>query len=116
MFLNGASDKDVRSILTLLSEKKKEHDKQGFMAFVFFLDGTPDQLKKLNKELKLDNIALCLLTDKERQSTLKGYGINPKAKSTFLIYDARVLKDKVVNYDAQKNAAYVKKAIDKICR
>jgi hypothetical protein len=59
VFLNSADGDDVRSIVKLLSEKAKEHKR--FRAFVYFLNGSPKQLKKLNDELQSDSIALALI-------------------------------------------------------
>ena len=55
MFLNKADEEDVKAIVRLLSAKAEEHKEDGFRAFVYFLDGTPNKLKKLNAELKADN-------------------------------------------------------------
>ncbi len=115
MFLNGAEEDDVKDIVRLLSAKAEEHKEAGFRAFVYFLDGTPEQLKKLNSELKADNIALALIPDEERAETLELYAINKKAESTVIVYKAREVTEKVVNFRDDEDGETVKGAIDKIC-
>lgn len=116
MFLNGADEEDVKAIVRLLSAKAEEHKEDGFRAFVYFLDGTPEQLMKLNSELKADNIALALLPDEERAETLELYAINEKAQSTVMVYKAREVTEKVVNFENDKDGETVKGAIDEVCR
>jgi hypothetical protein len=115
VFLNNADDEDVKDIIRLLSAKAEEHREAGFKAFVYFLDGTPEQLKKLNAELKADNIALALIPDKERAETLELYAVNEKAQSTVLVYKSREVTEKVVNFQDDEDGETVKGAIDKIC-
>jgi hypothetical protein len=112
VFLNSADDDDVRSVVSLLAKKAKEHE--SFRAFVYFLDGRPEQLKKLNDELQANSIALALIPDSDLDETLELYDINTKAKSTVLVYKDREVTYKVVNYN-EKDADQVMKAIDKIC-
>ena len=116
MFLNEADEEDVKAIVRLLSAKAEEHKEDGFRAFVYFLDGTPNKLKKLNAELKADNIALALLPDEERAETLELYDINEKARSTVMVYKAREVTEKVVNFQDDEDGETVKGAIDKVCR
>ena len=112
MFLKSADDEDVRSVVKLLSEKANEHE--DFKAFVYFLDGTPDQLKKLNEELQADSIALALIPDDELEETLELYDVNTEVQSTVLVYKNREVTHKVVNY-TDEDADEIKKAIDTIC-
>lgn len=99
MFIKDTDGKDVKNLLKIIRKATKKHKDDGFVAFVFFLDGKKSRLRRLNKRLKLDNIALCLIPPGERAETLKEYKINPNAQSTILVYKSRVIKDVIVNYD-----------------
>jgi len=113
VFLNGADASDAKSLVKTLSEQAKKHD--GFRAFVYFLDGTPEQLKKLNRELGVDNIALALIPPGSRKDTLKMYEVNPEAKSTVLVYLNRNIKKNMVNFNPKRDTEALKNAISKIC-
>ena len=116
MFLNKADDQNVEELLKLLSSSVKLYKDQNFRAFVYFLDGNEAQIKALNKKLKTDNISLSLITDEERKSTLKGYKINSKAKSTIMLYVTRQVKSRMVNFEkGAKDENALKKAIKDLC-
>lgn len=109
MFLNGVDDKIAHSLLTTLSSGIKEN--KGFRAFVYFENKTPTQLKELHKKLNLGDLALCLIPKEEKASTMKGYKINPKAKSTVIVYKDRKVTRTFTNYDPAKDAKALKEAI-----
>lgn len=111
VFLNGASDEDVRSLVRTLSAGVKNSGKSDFKAFVVFIDGDAEKIKKLNKEEKADNVAMIVLSPKD--DGYSAYKINPKAKSTVLVYADRVVTAKFVDYNAKKNQAELVKAIEK---
>lgn len=113
MFLNGADAGDAKALVKTLSEQAKKHD--GFRAFVYFLDGTPEQLKKLNKELGADNIALALIPPGAREDTMKMYKVNPAAKSTVLVYLNRNIKKNMVNFNPKRDTESLESAISKVC-
>lgn len=114
MFLNGADEKTTEHIITILSQSAKNYEKQGFRAFVYLLNGSPKQLKALNKKLKADNIALALIAPNAKDDTLKLYKVNKKAKSTVFVYLNREIKAKWVNYDPKTDSKDFKKAISKV--
>ena len=114
MFLNNADDETVRTLVKTLSAKAKQHNR--FRAFVYFQNVKPESLKKLNKELGADNIALCMFEKKEREKSLKLYKINPKAKSTVMVYLNRDITANIVNFNPKKDKKALEGAIDKICK
>ena len=89
----------------------KKSGKADFKAFIFFIDGDAEKIKKLNKEEKADNIAMGILPSTD--DGIKGYKINPKAKSTVLVYTKKSVTAKFVDYSAKKNAADLAKQIEK---
>jgi hypothetical protein len=115
VFLNDASDKDAEAIVSLLVQMASKREKDGFRAFVYFLDGNASELKALNKKLKADSIALALIPKKDLKETLGLYKINESAKSTVLVYLNREIKAKIVNFDAKKDSEKLKEAINSVC-
>ena len=89
----------------------KKSGKADFKAFIFFIDGDAEKIKKLNKEEKADNIAMGILPSKDEGVT--GYKLNLKAKSTVFVYTKRVVTAKFVDYNAKKNAPDLSKQIEK---
>ena len=114
MFLNGTDKDTAKNVVKVLSQMATKHEKQGFRAFVYFLNGTPKQLKELNKQLKSDNIALALLDPNAEDDSLALYKINKKAKSTIFVYHRRIIDAKWVNYNPKKDEGALRKAITKV--
>ena len=90
----------------------KKSGKSDFKAFVIFIDGDPEKLKKLNKELASDNVALCTMPSTDEG--VKKYELNLKAKSTVLVYTSKAVTAKFVNYDAKRDAAKLTQQIEKV--
>ena len=98
--------------MQLLSQQVKKSGKSEFKAFLIFIDGDPYKLKKLNKELSTDNIALCTMPSTDEG--VKKYDINLKAKSTVLVYTSKKVTAKLVDYDAERDAAELTREIEKV--
>lgn len=113
--MNGASDEDIKSLVKTLSAAAAKHKKAEFKAFVIFTRGSDADLKKLNKELKADNIALTTV-DGLRADGMRKYNVNPAAKSTVFLYRDRTVKAKIVNYNAKSDAKTLSSKIDLICK
>lgn len=92
-----------------------QHGEAEFKAFIFFVNGSEEKLKSLSKEEKAGNIALGIL-DSEEHEGMKLYKINPKAKSTVLLYTNRNIKAKFVNYKGKEEEKKLAKKIELICR
>lgn len=113
--MNGASDEDIKSLVKTLSAAAAKHEKAEFKAFVIFTSGSEADLKKLNKELKADNVALTLV-DGLKADGVQKFKVNPAAKSTVIIYRDRTVKAKIVNYNAKSDAKTLSQKIDLICK
>lgn len=117
MFIRYADKDDSDAIIKLLSEARLKYAKQGFRAFVYFLDKDEDELRAMNKALKADNIALALLTDEERDKTLGKYKVHGKARSTILVHKDRVVTERIVDFDVNSDdPETLIRAIKAICQ
>lgn len=94
----------------------REHQDDELFAFVFFLEGTQDELKALNDELGADNIALGLIPTEAKDKTQKLYKLNPDVESTLFVYRAREVEHVIVDFDASKDSDQLKEAIQAVCR
>ena len=101
--------------MKLLREQAGRYGKSGFHAFVYILDGTPEQLKALNKELKADNVALALIPKADKKETLELYDIDPKAESTVIVYKSRTVTKTFTNFKDNKHGKSLRNAISKVC-
>lgn len=88
----------------------------GFHAFAYIEGKNTEQLKALHKSLKLGNVALCVIADKDKKTTLSGYNINPKAKSTIIVYNSRVVSKTFTNYDPRTDRQAFQAAIAAVCK
>ena len=82
---------------------------------MFYLQGTPGQLKSIDSAAHADNIALGLL-DGPNGESVKLYKINPEVHNTVLVYKDRTVTARFVNLDLSKSAAALQKAIDSTCQ
>lgn len=89
---------------------------EAFHAFAYIEGKNPDQLKALHKSLKLGNVALCVIADKDKSTTLAGYNINPKAKSTIIVYNSRLVTKTFTNYEPKKDHQAFQTAIASVCK
>lgn len=97
-----------------MSAAVKSHSDTQFKGFLFFIDGDEARLKKLAKEEKADNIALGVFgSDHEG---MKLYKINPKAKSTVLLYKRRLVTSKIVDYNAKRDQKALVQQINAISK
>jgi hypothetical protein len=94
-----------------LSGEVTQHQKVEFKAFVFYLQGTPAQIKTIDKAAGVDNIGMGLL-DGPKGESVALYKINPEVRNTVLVYKDRTVTARFVNLDLSKNAAALQKAID----
>ncbi len=101
-------------MVSTLSAAVKKQSKADLKGFVIFIDGDAETIKKLNQELKADNVALCTMPSTDKG--VKGYEINLKAKTTVLLYKKRIVTAKLVDYHAETDQAEFAKQLDALTR
>lgn len=115
VFAPDAKDPQLAPLLQLLQTSREKYKDKEMKAFGAFWAEKPETLAKLNRDLKIDGVALTLLSGPD-DPALQGYSINTKNKSTVIVYKNRKVTASFVNYDAKKDAAKLQEALEAVGR
>lgn len=92
-----------------------KHKDKEFKAFVMFVGAEPERLAKWAKEEKAPDVALTLLSGPD-DKTLKDYQVNPKVKTTVMVYKDRKLTASFADPKLPKDADAITKAFEAVSK
>ncbi len=101
------SEENTASLAVKLQELIQSVRKDGKKAYGFMIwtqgDGIKDKLTKLAEEKKIEDIAICYLPDKQKESYLKLYKVelSEKLRNIVFVYRNKRLETKFINLDAK---------------
>ena len=115
VFAPDTKDPQLGPLLQLLENARNQYKATDMKAFAAFWAEKPEALEKLNSTLKIDGVGLTLLKGSS-DPALQDYAIDTHHKTTVIVYKNRRVTASFVNYDAKKDEAKLKEALQAIGR
>jgi selenocysteine lyase/cysteine desulfurase len=115
VFAPDAKDPQLALLLQLLQKSREKYKDKEMKAFSAFWAEKPETLEKLNRDLKIDGVALTLLKG-PKDPALESYSVNTQNRTTVIVYKNRKVTASFVNYNDKKDAARLQQALEAVGR
>ena len=116
MFVQDINDPSLPSLILALEKAALSREESDFRAFVHFLSGDEAKLRSMAETLKTQRVALCLVPAKAKEETIEMYKINPKVRTTTIVYQKRLVERTFVNFEAKRDSQALERDIVTVCK